>query len=155
MANAKSTANGKSARVPELLREPLLAAQARVELLEEEAKRLLEDLMARGRASKRDLEQMLHRLSKQDWSIPEVKHRVEKLQAQGKERAAELRGKAEAFRVEALERVMDLQSKAVQFLGAASRDQVDELSRELDRLARRLDRTEKSKRPRKAKPSEV
>jgi hypothetical protein len=150
MANAKTTVNGGSARVPDLVREQLLAAQARVEVFEGEAKRVIEDLMARGRASKRELEQLLHRLAKQDWSLPEVKQRMEKLQAHGMERAVEWRDKAEAFRMEALERTMELQSHLVQFLGVASREQVEELSRELDRLARRLDRAEKPKRSRKS-----
>jgi hypothetical protein len=140
--------------VGELFREPLGVAQARMEQMELEVRRVLEDLMARGRASRRDLEQLLRRLAKQDWSFPEVKHRLEKLGGQGLERAAEWRGRADAFRAEALERVMELQSRAVQFLGAASRDQVSELQRELDKLARRLDRAEKASRGRKAtKPS--
>jgi len=149
MANSKGT-NGRVSGVSELLREPLGAAQARMEHLEEEARRVLEDLMARGRASRRDIEQLLHRFSKQDWSFPEVRQRFEKLRGQGMERAVEWRGKAETFRTEALERVNELQGRAVQFLGAASRDQVNELHRQLDKLARRLDRAEKAKRGRKS-----
>jgi len=149
MANSKGT-NGRTAAVGDLLRDQVASAQARVEVLEGEAKKVLEDLMARGRESRRDLEQLLHRVSRQDWSFPEVRQRLTKLRGQG----VELRGKAEAFRVEAVERVMELQGRAVQFLGAASRDQVQELSRELDKLARRLDRAEKAKRGKKApKPS--
>jgi hypothetical protein len=149
MANSKGT-NGRAAAVGDLLRDQVASAQARVEVLEGEAKKVLEDLMARGRASRRDLEHLLHRLSKQDWSFPEVRDRITKLKGQGEE----LRGKAEAFRADAVERVTELQGRAVQFLGAASRDQVEELSRELDKLARRLDRAEKTKRGKKAsKPS--
>jgi len=156
MTGAKATANGKATKIPEILREPLEAAHVRMGALEEEARRLLEDLMARGRESKREVEHLLHKLSEQDWSLPEMRHRVEKLQARGFERAAEWRGRAEAFRTEAVERVVELQSRAIQFLGAASREQVEQLSREMDRLSRRLDRTQKStKRPRKSKPSEV
>jgi len=149
MANSRGT-NGRLSGVSEMLREPLGAAQARMEQMEEEVRRVLVDLMARGRASRRDLEQLLRRLSKQDWSFPEVKHRLEKLGGQGLERAAEWRGKADAFRAEAVERVAELQNRAVQFLGAASRDQVSELHREMDKLARRLDRAEKTQRGRKA-----
>jgi hypothetical protein len=153
MAKSKGT-NGRISGVSGMLREPLGAAQASVEHLEEEARRVLEALLARGRASRRDLEQLLHRLSRQDWSFPEVRHRLEKLRGQGRARAVAWRGKAETFRTEALERVVEIQARAVQFLGAASRDQVNELHRELDKLSRRLERTEKSRQGKKpSKPS--
>lgn len=146
MAEVQKMENGRSKKVPEFLREPLEAAQQRLGQFEEEAQRVLKDLMVRGRASRKDIEQIVHRLSKQDWT--DMKQRLEKLREQGAERAAEWRGKAETFRAEALERVVDLQSRAVSFLGVATRDQVEELSKELDRLARRLDKAEK---PRKVK----
>ena len=153
MADAKND-TARSIKVPEFLREPLEAAQARLEQFEGEAQKLIKDLMDRGRASRKDLEQMVHRLSKQDWTFPEFKTRLEKLQRQGAERAAEWRGRAGSFRTEALERLLDLQSRAVSFLGVATREQIEDLSKELDRLARRLDKAEKGRRPRKAgKPS--
>ncbi len=128
----------KTVKVPEFLREPLNAAQARLEHLEEEAQRVFRDLMSRGRAGRKDFEQIVARLSKQDWTFPEVKQRLEKLREQGVERAAEWRGKAETFRAEALERLLELQARAVSFLGVATRDEVQGLSRELDRLAKRI-----------------
>jgi predicted site-specific integrase-resolvase len=67
-----------------------------------------------------------------------VKHRIVKLREQGVERAVEWRGRAESFRTEAMERVVDLQGRAIAFLGVASRDQVDELSKEIDRLAKKI-----------------
>jgi DNA-binding Lrp family transcriptional regulator len=153
MAETHRTENG-GIKVPEFLREPLNAAQARLEHLEDEAQRVLKDLMDKGRASRKDIEQMVARLSKQDWTFPEVKQRIEKLRDQGVERATGWRGKAETFRAEALERVFDLQSRAVSFLGVATREQVDELSKELERLTRRLDKGEKARRAKRpGKPS--
>jgi polyhydroxyalkanoate synthesis regulator phasin len=152
MAETHRTENGL--KVPEFLREPLVAAQARLEYLEDEAQRVLKDLMHKGRASRKDIEQMVSRLSRQDWTFPEVKQRLDKLREQGVERATEWRGKAETFRAEALERVFDLQSRAVAFLGVATREQVDELSKELERLARRLDKGDKARRTKRpGKPS--
>jgi hypothetical protein len=152
MAETHRTENGL--KVPEFLREPLVAAQARLEHLEDEAQRVLKDLMHKGRASRKDIEQMVSRLSRQDWTFPEVKQRLDKLREQGVERATEWRGKAETFRAEALERVFDLQSRAVAFLGVATREQVDELSKELERLARRLDKGDKARRTKRpGKPS--
>jgi hypothetical protein len=141
--------NSKSMKVPEFLREPFVAAQARLEHLEEEAQRVLRDLMDKGRASRKDIEHIVTRLSKQDWTFPEMKQRLEKLREQGVERAAEWRDKAETFRAEALDRVIDLQARAVSFLGVATRDQVEELSKELDRLARRIEKGDKARRAKK------
>jgi chromosome segregation ATPase len=154
MAETNRTADAKNLKVPEFLREPLHAAQIRLEQLEDEAQRVLKDLMDRGRASRKDIEHMVQKWSRQDWTFPEVKNRLERLRDQGAERAAELRGRAESFRVEAVERVVDLQSRAVAFLGVASRAEVEELSKELDRLSKRLDRAQKGKKTAK-KPSKA
>jgi hypothetical protein len=155
MAEAHKIENHRSLKVPEFLREPLEAAQARLGHLEGEAQRVWNDLMVKGRAGRKDIEQILQRLAKQDWNFPEMRQLVERLREQGAERAAEWRGKAESFRAEALERMVELQGKAVAFLGVATREQVEELSRELERLARRIERSQKGRRPLKkgSKPS--
>ena len=155
MAEVRKLEQPRSLKVPEFLRDPLREAQARLAVLEEEAQRVWKDLMVKGRAGRKDIEQIVHRISRQDWTLPELKTRLEKLRVQGVERAAEWKGKAESFRTEALERMNDLQSRAAAFLGVASREQVAELSRELDRLAKRLERSERIRRPGKkgARPS--
>jgi polyhydroxyalkanoate synthesis regulator phasin len=145
--------NTRAVKVPEFLREPLTAAQAKLERFEEDAQRVLRDLMDRGRASRKDLEQIVTRLSKQDWKFPEMKQRFERLREQGVETAAEWRGKAESFRAEALEKMIELQSRAVSFLGVATRDEVQELSKELDKLARRISKTEKGGKAKRTKSS--
>lgn len=146
MAETAKNVNGKN-KMPEFLKEQLEAAQGRIVQIEEEAQKMFKDLMVRGRASRKDLEQIVRKLSKQDWSFPEVKERIGKLREQGQEAAAEWRDKAETFRADALERLVEIQGKAVSFLGVATREQVEELSKELERLARRLERSEKSKKP--------
>ncbi len=145
MAETAKLNGGRNVKVPEFLREPIEAAQARLGQLEEDAERMLKDLMDKGRASRKEIEQIVARLSKQDWKLPEMKHRIEKLREQGVERAAEWRGRAETFRVEAMERVMDLQGRTIAFLGVASRDQVEELSREIDKLSRKIAKTSPKK----------
>jgi hypothetical protein len=151
MAEAKETrtASARAMRVPEFLREPLEAAQERLEHFEGEAQRVFKDLMDKGRASRKDIEQIVVRLSKQDWTFPELKHRIDKFREQGVERAAEWRGKAETWRTEALERLTELQARAVTFLGVATREQVEELSKELDRLAKRIERGDRTRKPKK------
>ncbi len=151
MAETHKTENHRASKMADFLKEPIEAAQARIGVLEEEAQRVIKDLMVRGRASRKDIEHIVHKLSKQDWTFPEMKQRLEKLRDQGAERAAEWRGKAESFRAETLERMVDLQGRAVAFLGVATREQVEELAKELERLARRLERSERGRRAKKAK----
>jgi hypothetical protein len=150
MAETQKMNGGKAMKkVPEFLREPLEAAQARLEQMEAEAQRVLRDLVDRGRASRKDLEHMVQKLSKQDWTFPEMKQRIETLRDQGVERASEWRDRAETFRADALERVLDLQGRAIAFLGVATRDQVAEISKELDRLAKRIEKAERTRRMKK------
>lgn len=155
MAEAHKYENHRSLKVPEFLREPLEAAHARLGHLEGEAQRVWKDLMLKGRAGRKDIEQILQRLAKQDWNLPEMRQLVDRFREQGVQRAAEWRGKAESFRAEALDRMVELQGRAVAFLGVATREQVEELSRELERLARRIERGAKGRRPGKkgSKPS--
>jgi DNA-binding transcriptional MerR regulator len=143
MAEVHSLEDHRSLKVPEFLKEPLEAAQERLGRLEGEAQRVWKDLMVRGRAGRKDIEQIVQRLAKQDWSLHEMKPLLDRLKEQGAVRAAEWRGKAESWRTEALERMVELQGRAVAFLGVATRDQVEELSRELERLARKIERGQK------------
>jgi hypothetical protein len=132
----------RNPRVPEFLREPIEAAQARLEAFEEEAQKVFKDLVQKGRASRKDFADLVQRLAAQDGYV-ELRGRMGKLKSQGKERAQALRGKAETFRSDAMERLEDLQAKAIEFLGVASREQVEELSHELEKLVKRLDRSDK------------
>jgi hypothetical protein len=128
-----------STKVPEFIREPLEAAQARIEAFEVEAQKVLRDIMKR----RKDLADLVQKLSKQDWNT-ELRGRFGKLRDQGRERADELRGRAETFRADAVDRLENLQTKAIAFLGVASREEVLELSRELDKLVRRLEKSGKA-----------
>ncbi|OFX20783.1 MAG: hypothetical protein A2V77_02140 [Anaeromyxobacter sp. RBG_16_69_14] len=138
-----------SMKVPEFLREPLEAAQARLVEIEVEAQKVLKDLVQKGKESRKDVTVLVQRLSRQDWHMNELRDRVTKLRDQGMERAQELRGRAESFRSEATEKLEELQTKAVAFLGVATREQVEELSKELERLSRRLDKADKVRKTRK------
>ena len=133
----------KTVRVPPFLREPLEAAQARLGALEEETQRVVKDLLVRGKESRRELGELVQRLSKQDWTVDELRARLGKLRAHGLELAADWRDRA---RAEAAERLVELQAKGIAFLGVATREQVEQLSRDLARISRRLE----AKPPRKA-----
>jgi len=135
-------------KMPEFLREPIEQAQARLVQIEENAQKALKDLVVRGREGRKELEALVTKLSR-DERVADLKIRIEKLRVTGAERADEWRDKAEVFRAEALERVMELQGKAVSFLGVATREQVEELHRELDRLARKIEKQAKARKVRK------
>lgn len=154
MAEVHRIEGGRPLKMPEFLKEPIEAAQVRLGKLEGEAQKVWRDLVVKGRAGRKDIEQIVNRLSRQEWTFPEVKQRLERLREHGVERAAGWRGKAESFRAEALERLVELQGRAVAFLGVATREQVEELSKELERLAKRLEPRQKGRRPtKKSKPS--
>lgn len=130
MTEGSKTANQRGPmKVPEFLREPLEAAQARLETLEKDAQKLFKDIS--GRVQKE---------WKQDW--PEMRDRLDKLLAAGRERAAEWRGRAEDVRADAMDRLMEL----VQFLGVATRDQLEQLSRDVDRILKRIGKPRKPRR---------
>lgn len=137
----------KTVKVPEFLREPFEAAQSRLETLEEETQRVLKDLLQRGKAGSREIGELVHKLSKQDWHVEQVRARLEKrltkLRAQGMELASEWGDRA---RHEAVDRLAELQHRAIAFLGVATRDQVEELSRELERLSKKLEKGKKGRR---------
>ena len=74
----------RALKVPEFLREPLEAAQARLVEFEEEAQRVFEGVTCqKGRDSRKDVAELVQRLSKQDWRMDELKDRVTKLRDHG------------------------------------------------------------------------
>jgi hypothetical protein len=139
--------NGKQAiKVPEFLKAQLEHAQARLGEIEGSAEKALHELMDRGREGRKELTALVDRLAK-DERFAELRGRLDKLQRTGADRAEAWKDRAETFRAEALERVVELQNKAVKFLGVASRSEVEALHRELDRLARRLEKSGPAKKP--------
>lgn len=134
-----------SKKMPDFMREPFEAAQARLTEFEEEAQKVFKGLIQKGRESRKEMAGLVQRLSGQDWGMEELRDRVTRLRTQGIQRASGLANKAEGFRTDAVDRLEELQSKVIEFLGVASREQVEELSLELERLARRLDRSERRK----------
>ena len=155
MGETQKNGARRASKVPEFLKEQLEQAQSRLGQLEEGAEKALKELVEKGRTSRKELETMLLRISKDD-RVVDLRGRLEKFQRTGAVRAEEWRDKAESFRTEALERILELQGKAVSFLGVASREEVDELHRELDRLAKKFEKGQKARPARKgSKKAEV
>jgi ElaB/YqjD/DUF883 family membrane-anchored ribosome-binding protein len=128
----KSRATTNSPTMEKFLRESVEVAQARLETIEAEAQKLLHELSAR-----------LQKVSGKDWA--EVRERLEAIREVGRERAEEWKDRAQEFRVDAAEKLETLQVKALKFLGVASREEVAELSREINKILKRLDDSRKRK----------
>ncbi len=132
MAEAQKRNAKSSAKVEGFLRESVEVAQARLETLEAEAQKILHEVQAR-----------FQKVSGKDWA--EVRERLDHLREVGMERAEEWKDKAQEFRVEAAEKLESLQVSALRFLGVASREEVAELSREINKILKRLDDSRKRK----------
>ncbi len=149
MTEARRTNQKAGRRVPEFLREPLEAAQARLEAFEDEAQRVWKELVQRSKAGRKEVTELVQKLQKQDWHLPELRDRLEKLRETGLERAQEWRDRADHLRAEAMERLLELQGRAVAFLGVATREQVEELSREVEKILTRLEKGARGRKPRR------
>ncbi|HTP50217.1 MAG TPA: hypothetical protein VMK42_05940 [Anaeromyxobacteraceae bacterium] len=150
MAEVQRARNsGRSGKVQELIRDSIEAAQARLETLEDEAQKLFQEVSTR-----------VQKVSKKDWK--ELRGQVEKLRRAGldaaeewKDKAEEWRDKAQSFRGEAVDRLLELQVRAVKFLGVASREEVLELSREINKILKRLDEVQKRRSRKPARKPEA
>lgn len=118
----------KRGAMPEFVRMQVEAAEKRLITFEEEAQRLLKDLIAKGRESRKDIQELLRRATELDVG----------------ERAEEWKGKAEKTGTEVFRRIEELQDKALGMIGVASTAQIEELAHEIQRLARRVDKVTKT-----------
>jgi ElaB/YqjD/DUF883 family membrane-anchored ribosome-binding protein len=130
MAEVQKARNAKGAKVQELIRESIEAAQARLETLEGDAQKLIHEVSAR-----------VQKVSKKDWK--EFRGQVDKLRRAGRDAAEEWKDKAQNFRGEAVDRLLELQVRAMKFLGVATREEVEDLSREIGKILKRLDEVQK------------
>ena len=110
---AKST---KQSEVQKFVKGQLLEAQKRWQLFEGEANKAVKTLVARGADSRKELEGLLTRLN-----------------------GAELTKRATEARTGLKKRLDGLQNRVVEAAGVASQSQVKALSRELNKLSKKLD----------------
>ncbi|HYG69517.1 MAG TPA: hypothetical protein VD838_17720 [Anaeromyxobacteraceae bacterium] len=115
-------------QVPEFLRKPMTAIQTRVDALEVEARRGLGDLLQHGSAGLQELDQFLDRVAREDWTMAGVRRRIQTL-----------RSRAENAGTSALRRFDEMPGAAVAAIASASRARVQDLSRGLSAIARRIE----------------
>lgn len=116
---------------------------------------LLKELAKKGKAGRKEIEARLEKMvgdAHLEARLADLRGRLELLQKTGRARTEAWRGKADSFRAEALERVVDIQGKIVSFLGVATQEQVRELHRDLERLAKKIESGHKARPAKKAAP---
>jgi polyhydroxyalkanoate synthesis regulator phasin len=120
-------ANHQTQKFGVMLKESLEQAQARLTTWEEEAQKVMHGLLDRSHASRKEVAGLLRK----------VNARKDRLES---EYVKEISGRARHVGADVTARLEDLRERAIAVAGVASREQVDELHRDLDRLARKLDK---------------
>jgi hypothetical protein len=115
-AQTKQRAQGKKG---------LQALQARFDQLEAEARGRLLKALGAGQHRLSELDVALERMAREDWSVPGLRKRLDGL-----------RERAEALRATAIKRVNEMPASAVSALASSTRVPVQNLARELERLAK-------------------
>ncbi len=106
-------------------RKRFTSLQARFDALEAEARGRLHKALGAGQHRLTELDELLARWSREDWSVEGMRKRLETLRA-----------RAEQLRETALKRVNEIPGSAVSALANGSRVPVKNLARELERLAK-------------------
>lgn len=102
--------------------------QTRINELEVEAKGRLRKALGAGNDALLGLDERLAKVSREDWSVDGLRKRIDVL-----------RHRAENLRANALRRVSEMPGTAVSALATSSRGPVQNLARELEKLAKRLE----------------
>lgn len=121
----ETTAQSKRKRVEYGAKNQLTALQERIEALEDEARGRLFKALGAGHDRLSELDGALARMSREDWSVDGLRHRLEAL-----------RTRTEALRETARKRVNELPASALAALATSTRAPVQGLARELERLAK-------------------
>jgi hypothetical protein len=107
----------------------LAELQAQLETLEKKLEPKVNELLASGRG--------VYDAVRREWHSAALSTDLKKLTSDGRKRLSVLLDRAEAAGSEALDSVVRLQNTAVGALGLASRNQVEDLTRRVKRLAKK------------------
>lgn len=120
------------------VKEQVVDVQKRLGAFETEAQKVLENLIARGRESRKEVEGLLQRFN----GIEKLQGGIEQLRDLTSLDAASVKkiGKrATAATNEVKKRLDVIQTRVVETVGVASQQQVKEINRELVKLSKKLD----------------
>jgi len=128
-----ATQNGRN-QIPEFVKDTLDGAQKRLGILEKEAQKFAKEFVIRSRAAQKDFNKEIERFQKRGAELIEGP-RVEKI-----------KGRARVLSTEIATRFEELQTSVLNLVGVASKEQVETVSQELRRLARKVDAMTKTAR---------
>ena len=128
------TTNGRSHG---FVKDSLEQAQARLEAIEKEAEKVLAELKARSKSSRKELSQLVEKFQAGDLFVT-ARTKEKRVQKQ-------LRKRANALSGEISDRLAEVQDTVLRFVGVASREQVEELVSELEKISKRLDKIARAK----------
>ena len=137
MAAKKNGTHGAK-QVQGFVKHQIEEAQERFVALETEAKNVLENLVARGQKTRKEVEGLLARFD----GLEKAKEGLEQLRELNPIDASSVKkfGKrATAATAEVKKRFEDLQDKVISGVGVASQSQVREINKELVKLSKKLD----------------
>lgn len=110
----------------ERFQDSLERAQARLSTIEEEAQKMVRDVVERSVASRKEIASLIARVNAAEvLENPKVK---------------QWQGKAKHVGDELQHHLEDLRGRVMDFAGVASREQVADLAKDLERLSRKIDR---------------
>jgi len=116
------------------LKEKVAEAQARLKTFEDEAQKFLKEIVEKGKASRKELDEILSRVSSGEL--------LEKM------KSSEFTARAGEIQKEVVKGLDELQHRVLDFIGVATRDQVSDLSREIARLSKKVEKiARRTKRP--------
>jgi uncharacterized protein YukE len=130
---AKNGSASKAAEVQAFVKEQIEEAQKRIQAIEGEAQKALKGLVARGKESRQELQQLLRRFNAKELKFldnPTVK---------------KLGKRAGAAGMEMKKRLDALQERMIEASGMATQSQIRDLNRELNKLSRKVDTLVKGK----------
>jgi hypothetical protein len=113
-------------KLADKFKDGLEQAQARLTELEEEAQKVFQEVLDRSKSSRKEMSAIIGRLNAGELIDRKTMKQWE--------------GKARHVSADLAHRFEDLRSRAIQYAGVASRDQVDDLASDLDKLSRKIDR---------------
>jgi hypothetical protein len=147
MLTQNQTRNGRATvevPVPTFVANGIENGRERLHAIESQAQGFLRDLQSRGVQEIASIKERL--------PVAGLRERlpVEEITDRAKDLESETRQRAEALVEDVERRVSGLHDRALALVGAASRDQVAALARDLDRLSKRIDRLVREARSGKA-----
>ena len=119
------------------VKESLEQAQERLEAFEKEANKVLVELRARSKSSRKELAGLLERF--QAGELFETARSTEK------KLEKQVRSRANKLSDELADRLTAVQDAVLRFVGVASRAEVEELVSDLEKISKRLEKLSKSR----------